>query len=121
MSRTTERQRIWNTEAIVSTLKGVPRITKVKNEGQGGDVDTDNLVCHIEGTREKLFIKGFVIEGSIDTPSNCAISAIEVTDGLDSMGGLMSSNETTAVVYGIICARLRRLGFHVVPRLKDYF
>ena len=109
----------WNTEEIVKLLTHPD--WKISTTEPGGDVDTTNLI--VDTGNDRLFICGFSTGdyNVSETPYNAEIEMIEVSDGRDSRGGLNSSDEATCIAYGIICSRLRKAGFSVVPRLKDYF
>ncbi len=114
----------WNTPKIIASLEKLKGVKKVNNLGQGGDVDTDNLEIVVEGSKDSLFICGFVHsqpDGCIDTPDNADVDAVELTDGKDSRGGLNSHNKHTAAVYAEIHTWLCKKKFDVVTTIKDYF
>lgn len=46
---------------------------------------------------------------------------VAVTDGLDSRGGLNSSDQDVCIAYALITCALRQAGFDVVNTIKDYF
>lgn len=109
----------WVTKDIVKLLSA-PGVT-IEVFPQGGDVDTDNLrITKAEG-KGRLYVCGFRTDVHITNPSNTDIEKIEVTDGLDSRGGLNSSDLVTGRLYVDVVTKLRMQGFDVVPCLKDYF
>lgn len=114
----------WNSSAIIKALEQLDGVVKVKNLGQGGDVDTDNLEIVVNKSPDSLYVCGFVHsqpESIILTPSDSPVELIELTDGKDSRGGLHSGNKNTAAVYGAVHSWFIQQGFEVVPQLKDYF
>lgn len=113
----------WNTQVIKAALEALPGIKKVEATTQGGDVDTTNLVVTPAGKKtDKLHVCGFVTDSNyITTPDDVDVEMIEVSDGMDSRGGLNSSSLETAQAYAQICTYFRKAGYDVVPCLKDYF
>lgn len=95
----------------------------IEENGQGGDVDTNNLRIEFydEEHTDPLFVRGFNSVGDITTPDDVEVEMIELSDGLDSRGGLNSKNRTTCVAYGVIMSALRQDGWDVIPSLDDYF
>ena len=118
----------WNTQKLVEAFEAIPQVSSVKVDHPGGDCDTENIVLFVEESDdERVYCCGFSCEDESiwDTPyeekGDINIEMVELTDGMDSRGGLNSSNPNTAMAY--IAARqiLVDDGAHVVNRLKDYF
>jgi len=90
----------------------------------GGDYDTKTLYLSIRGSDEGgIWVAGFRTEKVLlqKERDDAKIEMVEVSDRQDSRGGLNSEDEDTCVMYGIVCSRLRKAGFQVVPRMDDYF
>jgi hypothetical protein len=117
----------WITSDIVQLLTSIPNVQNVIVSPPGGDVDTENLVVQFydgkvgDPNADDLHVCGFITESHVKTPADTYIDMIEVSDGLDSRGGLNSGNVTTCAAYGMIVARLRQADFKVVASLRDYF
>jgi hypothetical protein len=111
----------WNSQNIRAALLKLPNMKSISINPPGGDVDTESLCISIAQSRDTLFVAGFTTNGDITDPTDCEVSQVEVTDGLDSCGGLTSSNRNTALVYAEVVTELRRMNFDVVPCMKDYF
>lgn len=113
---------LWITSDIVKSLEKIPGIKSVESQGQDGSYDTDNLFIALKGTSDNLFVAGFDPESDNGIqPDNVMISLVELTDGLDSRGGLNSRNKKTGQCYINIRQCLIDMGFDVVPSLKSYF
>jgi hypothetical protein len=111
----------WNTQKVISDLSKIPTIIDITDDGPGGDVDTDNLIIEIDGANEQLWVCGFDDENDIIDSSDVDVPFIELTDGLDSRGGLNSRNPKVAKVYIDIRQYFLDLGFEVVTTHKAFF
>jgi hypothetical protein len=112
----------WNTEKIISELtKKISNIEKIRNMGQGGDYDTDNLSVKIKGSKDVLYLCGFTPKVRCTTPENAEVEIIQITDGLDSRGGLNSNNENLAVAFVQIRKFFEKKGFSTANTIKEYF
>jgi hypothetical protein len=112
----------WNTEKIISDLnKKITNIEKIINSGQGGDYDTDNLIIKVKGSKDVLYICGFTPQVYCTTPENAEVEIIQITDGLDSRGGLNSNNENLAVAFVQIRKYFEKKGFSTANTIKEYF
>ena len=110
----------WNTKKIVAYLSTLPEIEKVYNDGQGGDVDTDNIRCKVRGSDDYIYACGFVTgHAGITNPADCDVEMIEITD--QSGNGLQSDDYGVAQVYIMVRQHFVGAGADVVPYLKDYF
>ena len=89
----------------------------------GGDYDSVTVAVSQAIAGDPLYVRGFVWSGSTlgDQRDDVDVDAIEVTDGLQSCGGLSSADESTCVLYGRICSMLRRAGHTVVHSMDEYF
>jgi len=108
----------WQTAKIVETINKLGYKAIVKPVG--GDYDTENIYVPIQEA-DALYVTGFNASVSPNDKSDCEIEFIEVRDGLDSSGGLNSNSEATGIAYGKICAKLRTMGYLVVPSYEHYF
>ena len=111
----------WNTTERKQHLEAIRGVAAVEVTLPGGDVDTEALVVHPKDGGDRLWVRGFITSFSELDPKDAEVEMIEVSDGMDSRGGLNSSHPVTCEVYGRIVSALRMLGFTVVPQLKDYF
>lgn len=121
----------WNTDKITAYLETLACLDGVHNDGQGGDVDTDNLRAKVRGTEnEYIFVCGFNCEPLngpnvaigkeyITDPTDCDVEMIEVTDR--SGHGLQSDDFTVAQAYIEVRQHFVGAGASVVTHLKDYF
>ena len=110
-------------EDAVNVLPDKP--TKILVDVCGGDYDSEGIQIQYGKGGEFLNVCGFHVGRTNsekgNTPSDMEIEMIEVSDGQDSRGGLNSKDHRVCMAYGAICGALRRLGFDVVPQMKDYF
>lgn len=84
----------WNTNKITAYLQTLACIDGVDNDGQGGDVDTDNLRAKVRGTDTYIYICGFSVDATISDPSDTDVEMIEITD--QSGHGLQSDDFNVA-------------------------
>jgi hypothetical protein len=112
----------WNTETIIADLKKIPGVKNVESQGQGGSYDTDNLLIDIKGSGDNLFICGFDPDSDDGIqPDNVEVPFVELTDGLDSRGGLQSHNKKTSLLYLKVREYFHNRDFEVVNSIKAYF
>lgn len=92
---------IWETDKVVEDLKKLTDVNNVKNVGPGGDYDTSELVVRVKDIpHDCLYVRGFYsTEEGISDPDHSPIQWVQITDGLDSRGGLNSTNKTIAKVF----------------------
>ncbi len=110
----------WNTDKITAYLETLTCLDGVHNDGQGGDVDTDNLRAKVRGTEDEyIYVSGFSVDGIITDPSDTDIEMVEVTD--QSGYGLQSNDFTVAQAYIEVRQHFVGAGVPVVGHLKDYF
>jgi len=109
----------WNTDKIRAYLQTLDCIDGVLNDGQGGDVDTDNLVAKVRGIDEHIFIRGFNVDSDITDPTDCDVEMVEITD--QSGHGLQSHDFNVAQAYIEIRQHFVGQDVVVVDYLKDYF
>ena len=109
----------WNTDKITAYLQTLDCIDGVYNDGQGGDVDTDNLRAKVRGTDTYIYVCGFSVDALITDPSDTDVEMVEVTD--QSGYGLQSDSFTVAQAYIEVRQHFVGAGASVVTHLKDYF
>ena len=116
----------WKTSEIKKLLGDDRWVIQILEPG--GDCDTEVLYLRANDREDKhtaLWICGFTPQKMLyelpgkNSPEDAEVEMVEVTDGQDSAGGLNTSCEETGVMYGIVCSRLRKAGFQVVPSLKE--
>lgn len=106
--------------ADIVTLLSDPK-WDIETGPPGGDYDTTVLVLVPTGAEDGLFIRGFTIDRNNFDCDDWAGKLVEVRDGLDSRGGLNSSDRDLGHAYAEVCVRLRQAGFEVVPNMDAYF
>lgn len=114
----------WNSERILKDLEGIIPVLSVVNQGPGGDYDTDVLIVTLGGIEEKLFVRGFDPDtfcGMEPNRSDMNVSYVELTDGLDSRGGLKGTDYRLARAYIDVRQYLLNRGFEVVDTMDSYF
>jgi len=89
----------WNTNTITNDLKNIVGVINIKNLGAQGKADTDNLVLEFGGVEDKLFVCGFSDTTELNDSTNECIDFVELTDGLNSSGGLNSHDFRLARAY----------------------
>jgi len=114
----------WNSDKLKAAFSQISGISYVTVNRPGGDVDSDNIMLDIKGTRDHLFVAGFhTTDYDIwkkDT-SDVEVEMIELSDGLCSSGGLNSKNSDTARVYMEVRQFLVDDGADVVDSMSGYF
>jgi hypothetical protein len=111
----------WVTAKVVAALqKALPKCTVTSNMS-GGDYDAENIYIGTRGA-DPLYICAFDWDGNqIETPEDCMVDAVELSDGKDSSGGLHSRKSKTIDAYATTYKCLVKLGFHIVPKMDAYF
>ena len=112
----------WNSEEIISQLQKLG-YADVSNSGQGGDYDTDHICVKIPDTGQRIFICGFNTDDiPIETPDDYDVELLEITDGLDSLGGLNSRLYKTAKAYiDIRQFFIDKYDIGIVDSMEQYF
>lgn len=111
----------WNTKDIVRDLRRIKGVESVASSPPGGDVDTDNVVVHVNGSPDSIWVCGFMVDGYITNPSGTEVEMIQITDGLESGGGLVSKCPHAAMVYIHVRQYFIDKGASVVDSMSDYF
>ena len=111
----------WDSAAVATALLCIPGVKRVLNTGPGGDVDSDCFTITVKGATDRLFVSGFSVDSEIANPDSTTVEFIELKDGLDSRGGLNSSDPRVAMVYTRVRQYFVDKGAVVVPTHKDYF
>ena len=116
----------WNTKQIASDISALSLIANVEIDTPGGDVDTDNLIVEIDGSDDQLYIAGFSTEPDFcdidwDDKSDIDVELVELSDGMDSRGGLNSSDNNTAQAYIAVRQYFVDQNASVVNTMDDYF
>lgn len=110
----------WNTEAVKRLIAAVPGCSVIAVNPKGGDYDTEQVVVGIEGTEEKLFVRGFRTDGkSFPEQDNCDVELTEVTTGYSD--GDMPNVPQLMLAQGGIMERLSNHGHCPVKSLDPYF
>lgn len=111
----------WNTEEIALMVEQLPHYGHHRVDGQGGDVDTENIIVFPNNGGQQLYLRGFALEQQITRPDDWDVDMVELQDGEDSRGGLNVDDPDTVALYAEIRRELRKKGFDVVPTLDAYF
>jgi hypothetical protein len=111
----------WNTDTIITTLSELPGVWGVEDGGPGGDFDSDTLVVIVEESEDNLFVRGFNTDREPEDTSDFNVEMVEISDGLDSCGGLNSRNVKTALAYVAVRQYFIDNGADVVDSMDDYF
>lgn len=111
----------WNTDQIADDVRMLSFVKSVTIDEPGGDVDTDNLVVEIDGSEDHLFVAGFSVDFELKNTSNVDVEMIELSDGMDSSGGLSSSDNNTAQAYIAVRQYFVDKNAAIVNSMKDYF
>jgi len=113
----------WNTKQIMEDLAIIiPVIAVDFNEGE--DYTTEQVVLTLGGCEEKLFVRGFNLDNSVvpnETISDADVSAVELSDGRSSAGGLASKDFRVARAYIDVRQYFINRDFEVVPTMDAYF
>ena len=111
----------WNTKDVCALIANENYKTTVSPPG--GDVDTENIFVAVKECNDCLYIRGFNTDDyeTGNNGSDCDIEYVELTDGLDSRGGLNSREHNLIVAYADILEKLSNGGFVVVQSLNSYF
>lgn len=113
----------WKTDEVLKLLDG---LCDLKTEEPGGDYDTTVILASQGGGHRRpggysLWISGFHPLQEMVNPDDAEIEMIEVSDGGDSRGGCNATEEEDLILHARVVSRLRKAGYLVVPRMKDYF
>lgn len=111
----------WNTEKMVKLFES-PEVIVERDFEPGGDYDTCPVFVKPRNSEDCIFISGFVTgDDPISDINDVDIEMVEVSDGLDSRGGLNSNNPYTIQAYADVRKKLASKGFSVVNKMDDYF
>jgi hypothetical protein len=108
----------WKTQDILNLFSHLN--CQIATDRPGGDYDT-TVVTLTPKNGDSIFVSGFNTETPTTNPDDMDIEMVEVSDGLDSSGGLNSSKMDTCRLYAEAFGTLRNNGFHVVKNMRDYF
>ncbi len=94
------------------------------SKSPGGDYDTPEILVTSPGQENAIWVRGFRPEKAL-SPSewrDCQdIVAIEVNDGLDSRGGIKSSDPATILCYAHVLIKLREVGWDIIAHYDEIF
>ena len=112
----------WKRDAVKKLFSDLG--AKIREEpAMGGYYDLTSMYLTPKGSREWVRVVPFVThpEGTRGIDDACEVEHVEVrTDG-DDGGGLQSNNMEVCNLYNVVCIRLRKKGFDVVPCMDNYF
>lgn len=115
----------WQTKNLVADLEQLPGVSHVEHTHPGGDYDTEQVIVYIAGSEDdddQLFLSGFPsTEETCKTPKDAMCQWVSLSDGLDSRGGLNSSNHELAKVYIAIRQYLLSRGASVIAHYDQIF
>ena len=111
----------WNTGSMITFLKQLElHGATVRSSQAGGDYDTSAITIEPE-EGDPLFLCGFNCDDPVDAKDDADVEMLELSDGLDSRGGLNSSDPITCAIFGTVISALRRAGWQVVGSMDEYF
>jgi len=112
----------WISKDIITKLEDTNLVVELQKY-PGGDYDTCPIIVRIKGRIEPaFFISGFVTtDNPIEKSDNVEVEMVELTDGLDSRGGLNSDDPIIIQLYADIRIKLAELNFSIVNSMEDYF
>lgn len=87
----------WKTSDMVTALQAACPNAKIHNIGPGGDYDTDTLIVEVDAG--SIFVSGYTPKLVMANPSLADVTHVTVGDGLDSRGGLTSSEPSVVQAY----------------------
>ena len=111
----------WNTQKVVDDLIHIDLVTSVNAHPPGGDHDSETVTVEVKGCEDILHVCAFDPEKDTTNPSDEDFDFIQLTDGMDSRGGLNSHEENLGLVYLKVRKYFHDAGFDVVATLDDYF
>ena len=92
----------WKTANMIAVLQAACPGLPVSNIGPGGDYDTDELLVevHNHGTHvDAIRVTGYSPGSVVSNPSDHVVTHMELCDGQDSSGGLVSSDPAMVDAY----------------------
>lgn len=114
----------WNSQKLKDAFEQIAEVSQVEVTPPGGDVDSENLILSVNGSTDRLFIRGFhTTDYDIwqkDT-SNVEVEMVELQDGQDCTGGLNSDDANVGLAYIKARQILVDDGAFVVNTLDPYF
>lgn len=114
----------WNSGTIKTELERYGQVSSVTINSPGGDVDTEKLVVSVINGGDALHVCGFSTDDDFwkkPDKGDIYVDFIELTDGMDSRGGLNSNSTNTALAYVAIREYFQNRGADVVPSMDEYF
>ena len=116
----------WNSKQIKSDLAAIDQVSRVDITGPGGAVDTENLVIYLKGTDQMLWACGFAQDEAFyeipyEEKGDIDVEMVELDDGLDSRGGLNSTDPIVALAYVAVRQYFIDKDVDVVDDMDDYF
>ena len=111
----------WKTGEVRNLLSSLS--CHILEEPPGGDVDTTNLVITAKKAKagNHLHLCGFITSGTIADPDDADVEMLELHDGQDSGGGLVTTDKATGTLYLEARRILMGTGFQVVDKLDEQF
>lgn len=110
----------WNRQAIELVLAAVPQVKLAGVNPQGSEKTTEQLCYQVVGAQDRLFVTGFVTEGSLLQADNVDVEMIELNSEYSDGGE--SSEPSNIVARALMTAALVTAGYAPVVRdLRAYF
>jgi len=112
----------WKTSEVIDELSKISKVKKVASTQPGGDYDTTEVIVHVVGCSDRLYVSGFYsTEECIPNPDDSTVEWVEISDGLDSRGGLNSTNDNLAEVYIKIRQYFAKRGASIINHYSEIF
>lgn len=115
----------WKTSDITALIqKACPNVRVVVGP-PGGDYDTQTITVVVKKDRNHLFLKGWTPHIEMKNPADVEVSALTLSDGLDSRGGLTTNDPEMVAAYceirKVLAAELLKTDVHIHNTHEDFF
>lgn len=113
----------WNTAELIRQIEALPGVSDVTSFLSGDD-NSDQLV--IKFTKDYcLWCTGWPDDpkrsGGMISPGDCEIVHVELSDGLDSRGGLNSFAKSAMESYSLIREFFESKGAHIIDSYREIY
>jgi hypothetical protein len=110
---------IWVTSDVVAAVSVIPEV-KISGVTLGEDYTTKSLYITVDGSQERVFVRGFVTNGkALRSDDNVDIEMVEVATGYSD--GDMPNDPDYVIAHAKVQAAIMKLGHRVVKSMDGYF
>ncbi len=108
----------WEFTPISQAINSIPEaiITFVS---EPEDYTTQQITVRVEGSENRIYVRGFRTDGTRPSRDNNNIEMVEVTTGYSD--GDMPNDPDYCIIHAKIKAAIMRTGYSVVDSLEPYF